>query len=76
MGRIFFLMIFLVMIVHWISCIWYRVADSANGWLDVNYPNGRPTWGELYVVNFYTTLMMVMGDSVDPQGTGEKVGRL
>jgi hypothetical protein len=53
------------------SCIWFAVANGPNGHLAAHGLYGLP-WHQIYLSNFYTTLMMVMGDSVGPVTDLEK----
>lgn len=64
-GRIVLLVLLTGFIVHSISCVWYVVASGDGGYLDdAGLRNLR--WYDQYLDNYYTTLMMVMGDSTSP----------
>ncbi|KAL1528438.1 hypothetical protein AB1Y20_009785 [Prymnesium parvum] len=73
-GGIFVLCIIMVVIVHWLACLWFLITNSTGygGWLEANGLMGR-VWTEQYLPVFYATLMMVMGDSLDIEADGELV---
>ena len=73
-GGIFVLCLIMVVIVHWLACTWFLITDSSDGsgWLAANGLDGK-VWTEQYAPIFYSTLMMVMGDSIDLQKDGELV---
>ena len=55
----------MVVVNHWISCLWFLMTKNAGGWVEARGLNTL-VWTQQYPETFYTTLMMVMGDSVDP----------
>ena len=69
-GRIFLLVMLMGFVVHVISCIWYAVAATDGGYLDAEGLRAL-AWYDQYLANFYTSLMMVMGDSTGPITKGE-----
>ena len=70
-GRILMLMLFMTFFVHVISCLWFLISSSSGGWLESKGYHRDTAWEELYGVNFYAALMMLMGDSTDPITQGE-----
>ena len=72
-GRIIMLMVMMAVFVHWISCLWYAVASAdPDGFLERKGVAKDP-WHEQYFENYYTSLMMVMGDSIFPITSWEKL---
>ena len=64
-ANIIILLVIMVVVNHWISCLWFLCTKSAGGWVESRGLSNL-VWTRQYPETFYTTLMMVMGDSVDP----------
>ena len=64
------LLCIMVVLNHWISCFWFLVTKGGEAWVSSNGLDGLP-WTEQYPVTFYTSLMMVMGDSIDVTNSSE-----
>ena len=74
-ANIFILLLIMVVTNHWVSCLWYLVTKGGDGWVAANFDtidaDGNVIvlpWAQQYPKTFYTTLMMVMGDSIDQSG--------
>ena len=65
-GQIVMLCMMMVVMVHWIACLWFLVSTAADGWI-AQQPSADGQWTEPDAPTFYTALMMVMGDSVLPR---------
>ena len=78
-SRIVMLVVGMAMVIHWLCAVWYVLAKREGKWLDSQTCPGCITTddeGELalreqgiwsqYAFSYYTTLMMMMGDSVSP----------
>lgn len=65
-ANIIVLLLIMVVANHWIACLWFLVTkqNSLSGWVASAGLDGR-TWTSQYPKVYYTTLMMVMGDSID-----------
>lgn len=64
------LCICMVTIVHWVTCVFYAFTKGDAGWVNSQGLAGS-NWTDQYWPTFYSTLMMVMGDSVEPTNSGE-----
>ena len=62
----------MVVVNHWIACLWFLTTKGSSGWVASRQLEGLQ-WTEQYPETFYTTLMMVMGDSIDPSTGGEYI---
>ena len=69
-ANIVILLIIMVVVNHWISCLWFLMTKGEGGWVESRNLT-ELTWTEQYPETFYTTLMMVMGDSIEPANGGE-----
>ena len=78
-SRIVMLVAGMAMVIHWLCAVWFVLAKRDGKWLDSQTCPGCSTTddeGELalreqgiwsqYAFSYYTTLMMMMGDSVSP----------
>ena len=80
-GRIGVLVFVLLLLVHWLTCIWFIiVVSSEDGWLaTVTLGDGSPlplgnTPEELmvrYFFMYHSTLLIMMGEQSNPVRTGE-----
>ena len=72
-GSIVVLCIIMVIMVHWISCVWFLFTSAMGeaGWLASTAGLSEEPWTEQYAATFYTTLMMVMGDAIEIANDGE-----
>ena len=61
-----------VVVNHWLSCFWFLITKGDNGWVAQRGLMDLE-WSAQYPETFYTTLMMVMGDSIDPATGGEYI---
>jgi hypothetical protein len=69
-ANIAILLAVMVVLNHWISCFWFFVTKGEGGWVELNGLNQKQ-WTEQYPEIFYTTLMIVMGDAIEPATHGE-----
>eukprot|EP00327_Prymnesium_parvum_P000731 CAMPEP_0182847736 /NCGR_PEP_ID=MMETSP0006_2-20121128/28621_1 /TAXON_ID=97485 /ORGANISM="Prymnesium parvum, Strain Texoma1" /LENGTH=740 /DNA_ID=CAMNT_0024978097 /DNA_START=384 /DNA_END=2606 /DNA_ORIENTATION=- len=65
-GGIFVLCMIMVVLVHWLACVWFIITASTGpgGWLATKGLD-ELVWTDQYAAVFYSTLMMVMGDSIN-----------
>lgn len=71
-ANIFILLVIVLVLTHWLSCFWFLLTKGSGGWVAAAGLDGLP-WTEQYPETFYTTLMMIMGDSIDPVTHGEYI---
>lgn len=65
-GQIIMLCAFMLIIVHWISCLWYSLSSGEGGWLE-QQTFAEYTWNDQFFAVYYAGLMAVMGDALDAQ---------
>jgi len=78
LGQIFILVMLMMLLIHWCACLYFMIASlrleeclegspegCAVDWLTEKNIRGKPNW-DMYVFTYYWTMLMLMGDGVDP----------
>lgn len=76
--RIVQLLIMLLLLVHWVGCLWFLIVDGSN-WMppvDANY--GSTTFyeqsiGRQYVVLYYYGILLLLGSDIFPMETTQVI---
>lgn len=77
--RIFQLLFFLLLLVHWIGCIWYMLVSSEDSWLPPkDLDAGETDFYRLsslrqYTVVFYYAILLIVGNESAPRSTGQTI---
>ena len=60
-GGIFMLCVVMMVLVHWLSCLWYVITslDESTSWIILEAQMKGQYWRQQYIRVYYTTLMMV-----------------
>ena len=85
--RMFQLLFFLILLVHWISCTWYFIIKEPGVWvppMDLDYTarKDNPLWEtrvdfygkskqEQYVIVFYYSMLTMLGNDISPRTRGQ-----
>jgi len=77
--RIFQLLFFLLLLVHWIGCIWYILVRSKDSWLPPkDLDSGDTNFYEIsnlrqYTVVFYYAILLIVGNESAPKSTEQTI---
>jgi hypothetical protein len=80
--RMFQLLLFLLMLVHWVACVWFMVVKEPGSWVppkDLDYVTrlNNELWtrtdfyeleiAERYVIVFYYSILSIVGNEISPR---------
>lgn len=77
--RIFQLLFFLLLLVHWIGCLWYMLVKTRDSWLPPkDLDAGETDFYDLnslrqYTVVFYYAILLIVGNESAPQTTEQTI---
>mmetsp|Transcript_35591 Transcript_35591/g.93491 ORF Transcript_35591/g.93491 Transcript_35591/m.93491 type:complete len:304 (-) Transcript_35591:129-1040(-) len=71
-GRIFVLLFVNIVLIHWLSAVFYPIANRDGKWLDTQGYRSDD-WFHNYAFCYYGCMMMIMGDNTNPSDTLEVV---
>lgn len=78
----FYLLFFLLLLIHWISCIWYIIVRDKNSWvpprdLDYDARKNNDLWTKTdfyeeriefrYATVFYYSILTMVGNEIAPR---------
>lgn len=72
--RMVYLLFFLLLLVHWIACVWYILVDGST-WMppmDANYGETDfydSSMSEQYSIVFYYAILLLVGSEILPMNT-------
>lgn len=70
--KMFQLLLFLLLLVHWIGCVWYMMVKSKDSWLPPkDLDAGETDFYDLsnfrqYTVVFYYAILLIVGNESAP----------
>lgn len=76
--RMVYLLFFLLLLVHWIACVWYILIEDST-WMppmDANYGETlfyESSMGEQYPVVFYYAILLLVGSEILPMNTNQTI---
>jgi hypothetical protein len=77
--RIFQLLFFLLLLVHWIGCIWYMLVSDKDSWLPPkDLDAGETNFYDIgsmrqYTVVFYYAILLIVGNESAPRTTEQTI---
>jgi len=77
--RIFQLLFFLLLLVHWIGCIWYMLVSSMDSWIPPkDLDAGETDFYRIsnlrkYTVVFYYAILLIVGNESAPRTTSQTI---
>ena len=74
--RIFQLLAFLILLVHWVACLWYLIVKEIDSWVPPKDLDSGETdfydlsmWAKYSVVFYYAILLLVGNESAPRTST-------
>lgn len=77
--RIFQLLFFLLLLVHWIGCLWYMLVSTRDSWIPPkDLDSGETDFYDInslrqYTVVFYYAILLIVGNESAPQTTQQTI---
>jgi len=77
--RVFQLILFLVLLVHWSGCLWYLIVKERDTWMPPKDEEQRVTIfydtysGEKYLIVCYYSLLLLVGNDIYPKNLAQTV---